>query len=150
MNEISNIDLSNLVEKMFSQKLQLHFRILQEIRNEIEGRQNLHNQILETIDKQISNHGTRLREMETRFQNDATLWLHPRRTQIEAQLSEWHKQRLHHQTTAWEHIQRLRQRWGLILLKMMKGILTVVIVSSIIINQRVLKGWFQNEQQKVF
>ena len=111
MNEISNIDLSNLVEKMFSQKLQLHFRILQEIRNEIEGRQNLHNQILETIDKQISNHGTRLREMETRFQNDATLWLHPRRTQIEAQLSEWHKQRLHHQTTAWEHIQRLRQRY---------------------------------------
>ena len=111
MNEISNIDLSNLVEKMFSQKLQLHLRILQEIRNEIEGRQNLHNQILETIDKQISNHGTRLREMETRFQNDATLWLHPRRTQIEAQLSEWHKQRLHHQTTAWEHIQKLRQRY---------------------------------------
>ena len=111
MNEISNIDLSNLVEKMFSQKLQLHLRILQEIRNEIEGRQNLHNQILETIDKQISNHGTRLREMESRFQNDATLWLHPRRTQIEGQLSEWQKQRLHHQTIAWEHIEKFRQKY---------------------------------------
>jgi len=49
--------------------------------------------------------------METIIKNDFSMWLHPRRTQIEAQLSEWQKQRISHQTLAWEHLERLRQKY---------------------------------------
>ena len=113
MNEISNLrgELSNLVERLFSQKLQVHSQILQQIRQEINARQQLNNQILTSIDEQISQHRTRLREIENRFQHDATLWLHPRRNQIETQIGEWKKVRLQHQTTAWEHLRQLRQQY---------------------------------------
>jgi hypothetical protein len=109
MNIFPSNDLSTLVEQLFSQKLHIHQKILQQIQQEIQQRQKLHNQILENIDKQISKNRIRLREIESK--NDFSIWLHPRRTQIESQLSEWHKQRLHHQVLAWEHLEKLKQKY---------------------------------------
>ena len=113
MNELSlpSADLSDVVDQLFASQSHICQRILAQIRYDIEGRQHLHNQILETIDNQISRQRTRLRELESRFQTDSGLWLHPRRTQLEQQLSEWHKQRLDHLTLAWEHIDKLRREY---------------------------------------
>ncbi len=106
-----SLDLATLVNQLFSQRLSLHQKILQQIQSDIEARQKLHRDILQTIDDQILAHRNRLLELKGQFQTNWSLWLHPRRGHLEQSLSDWHKQRLSHLTLSFEHLSQLRREY---------------------------------------
>ncbi len=108
---IQSADLSSIVEALFSQKLQVHLQILQQLKQEMEARQHLHDQILQSIDEQIRKRRSCQLEFESQMNHDWSLSTHPRRGQIEQQVSEWEKQRIHHLALAWEHLERLKREY---------------------------------------
>ena len=105
------LELSSLVELLFTQQRQCHTELLQQIREDIRQCQMLHQSIMESVDTQIQSHRLQLRALEDRCQIDHTLWLHPRRSRLEHELSEWHRQRLQQMRFAWEQLQHLRREY---------------------------------------
>ena len=100
-------DLSDLVNQLFGQRMALHHWILRQIQHDIEGRQKLNAYILSVIDENIQRDRIRLRELET----DTALWLHPRRIQVEKQLSDWKKVRIEQLVVTAEHLLKLRLQY---------------------------------------
>ncbi len=100
-------DLSDLVNQLFGSRLALNHWILRQIQHDIEGRQKLNAYILSVIDENIRTQRIRLRELET----DATLWLHPRRIQVDKQLSDWKKVRIEQLVVTAEHLLKLRREY---------------------------------------
>ena len=101
-------ELSTIVEQLFSQRFLTGYHLLKSIRGDIVAREQLHCQISAVIDEQIRVHRNRLVAFEGWLKTDYSLWLHPRRNQLERIISDWQQVRLSHLTGAWEQIQRLR------------------------------------------
>ena len=100
-------DLSDLVNQLFGQRIVLHHWILSQIRDDIQHRQKLNADILSAIDENIRTERIRLRELET----VEALWLHPRRIQVEKQLSDWKKVRIEQLVLAAEHLSNLHLKY---------------------------------------
>ena len=102
-----NSDLSDLVNQLFGQRMALHHWILSQVQSDIQYRQKLNAYILSAIDENIRTERIRLRELET----VEALWLHPRRIQVEKQLSDWKKVRIEQLVLAAEHLSNLHLKY---------------------------------------
>lgn len=102
-------DVSSLLHWLVHSECQFHQHSLEQLNSEIEEWKQIQNQILGSIDEQRHRHRCRLLEFEGQLRHDSSLWLAPRRGQLESTVSRLEQVRWEQLVKGYQQLQQLRR-----------------------------------------